>query len=240
MGEFDDPVVRDALRRMAGDPGNEQAALDRVVAGARRARRRQRTLVAGGWAAAAIVVVAAIISVTGDDGDERLIPATVPTTAQPPTIATPTPTTAPAPTSTAAPATRPPAAAATTSPATQPATTPPPTVAATNPPPTTAAPTTVAPTALPPRTDPQPAAPETRTFSSGGGSIEVRRDGEALALASPPAPAGDYTSRVEDEGPDRVRVRFCGQDDSYRITVTVEGGEMVPEIEPGSATGACG
>ena len=247
MDEFDDPVLRDALRNTAGDPGDERAAFQRVPRGGRPGatappcgdgrrvggggdpgRHRCRCRVPGRRGtpdagddtdnARAADDRADDVHRPGDHGpsdhDDGAGDHPRPrrtTTSRP----------AAAPTTVPSPVTNPPP---TNPPVTQPPATQPP---ATQPPP-------------PPETDAPPPAPETQTFSSGGGSIRVRLADGALSLASTPSPAAGYLYRVEDEGPERVRVRFCGPEDSYRITVTAPNGSMDGDVEPGSATGACG
>ena len=50
-------------------------------------------------------------------------------------------------------------------------------------------------------------------------------DGVALSLQSV-TPAAGFDSEVEDERPDRIRVRFQGAGD-FRIEIRVEDGEIV-------------
>jgi hypothetical protein len=234
MSEFDDPELGEALRRAAGGPVDEQAAFERVATAAVRARRRRRAAVAGGWVAATILAVGGVVALTGGD-DERIAPATVPETAELPTVATTVPPSSAPPMTTAPTMT-------TAPPMTRPATTAVPTTTTTETEPTTTEPATTAPTTTEPVTTAptSEATPDTQTFPSPGGSIAVRLEYGELALAGTPAPAAGYSYRIEDDRADRVRVRFCGAEDSYRITVTIAGGEMVPEVEPGSATGSCG
>ena len=65
-------------------------------------------------------------------------------------------------------------------------------------------------------------------YNSTGGTITVIWDGSTLALG-PVEPAAGYAAEVEDEEPDRVRVRFRGGDDP-RIDCRVENGRLVVEI----------
>ena len=87
------------------------------------------------------------------------------------------------------------------------------------PPPTSPPPTTPTTTAAP---APDPV---TQTYSSAGGSITVRWDGVALSLLDV-TPAAGFDSEVEDDRPDRIRVRFQGDGD-FRIEIRVEDGEIV-------------
>ena len=72
---------------------------------------------------------------------------------------------------------------------------------------------------------------ETRTFAGAGGSVTVRRDGGTVVLAGDPEPATGYTARIDDDGPDRVRVRFERDSERTEIRVEVEGGRLVPQID---------
>ncbi len=92
--------------------------------------------------------------------------------------------------------------------------------------------TTVPVQPVPPPTAPPTTAPSasTETYDGIGGSITVRLSGGTVALVGDPSPAPGYTTRVDDNGPDRVRVRFERDDARTEIRVEVEGGELVPEI----------
>ena len=242
MNEFDDRELGDALRRRAGaatDGLGIEAAHSAVVARAGRVRRR-RAAVAGGAAMAGLVAAAVFVIGPGSDSvvttpadqtdgasdlrrqlgrhdDSR---STAPDETEPDqdvtVTTTPTPT-SPAPTTTARSGYRRPERrrrrprhrrARSRRPAT--------TVVAppTSPPPTTPT-TTVAPA-------PDPI---TQTYSSAGGSITVRWDGAALSLLDV-TPAAGFGSEVEDERPDRIRVRFEGDGD-FRIEIRVVDGEIV-------------
>ena len=85
--------------------------------------------------------------------------------------------------------------------------------------------------APPPTSPPTTASPATTmTYDGIGGSITVRLSGGTLTLVGAPSPTPGYTTRVDDNGPDRVRVRFERDDVRTEIRVDVEGGELVPEI----------
>ena len=58
------------------------------------------------------------------------------------------------------------------------------------------------------------------TFDSSGGSITVRLAGGAIALAGDPSPSAGYSVRIDDNGPDRVRVRF--ESDAGRSEIRVD------------------
>ncbi len=84
-----------------------------------------------------------------------------------------------------------------------------------------------APTTSPTTTVAPPPEPFTQSYSSAGGSITVRWDGAALTLLDV-TPAAGFDQEVEDERPDRIRVRF--QDDAggdFRIEIRVENGQIV-------------
>jgi hypothetical protein len=88
---------------------------------------------------------------------------------------------------------------------------------------TTAAPTTAT----------GPAVPEDvlSSYEGIGGSITVRLSGGTVTLASAPTPSPGFTVRVDDDGPDRVRVRFERDDERTEIRVELEDGRLVPTIE---------
>lgn len=67
--------------------------------------------------------------------------------------------------------------------------------------------------------------PVTLAYSSAGGSISVRWDGVALS-GLVVTPAAGFNYEVEDDRPDRMRVRFQGDGD-FRIEIRVEDGEVV-------------
>ena len=246
MSDFDDRQLGDALRRRAGaatDGLGIEAARTAVVDRAGRVRRR-RAAVAGGTAMAGLIAAAVFVIGPGPDSvvttpadqtdgaPATSVDSSVDTTApvaepertepdQQLTVTTTSASTSPGPTttapsaipptgtvsSTAAPSTSAPAAPGTTvaGPPTSPPTTP--TTATT--------PTTVAP------------APEsiTQTYSSAGGSITVRWDGAALSLLDV-TPSAGFVHDVEDQRPDRIRVRFEGDGD-FRIEIRIEDGEIV-------------
>ena len=67
----------------------------------------------------------------------------------------------------------------------------------------------------------------TETYSSAGGSITVGWDGSTLSLEDVSAAVG-FESDVEDERPDRIRVRFeDGEGGDFRIEIRIENGEVV-------------
>ena len=63
---------------------------------------------------------------------------------------------------------------------------------------------------------------------SAGGSIEVEVSPSGLRLVGQPEPAAGYTVEVEDDRPDRVRVRFESGDRRSRITVELVDGQPAP------------
>ena len=191
-------------------------AYETVTRRARTRRGRWMFVTAGVAAAAAVVGVLVVAGATGDRETIRS-PATAPTAA--PTLATsttePTPT-QPTPTAPTAVEPTPTAAPVTTSPATSTIATLPAAPPATLP----AAPPTV------------PAAePTTETFEGVGGSITVRLTGDTLMLATAPAPSPGFTASVDDNGPDRVRVRFERDDQRTEIRVDLANGRLVPRID---------
>jgi hypothetical protein len=120
-----------------------------------------------------------------------------------------------------APATEPTVAPTTTLP---PSTTTPPTTTV-----TTA--TTVPPATTPTTTPPSVAtAPEVRTYESTGGSIRVHHADGAIALDGEPVPNSGWTARIEDNGPNRVRVRFERGNEHSEIRVDLVNGQLVDRI----------
>ena len=119
-------------------------------------------------------------------------------------------------------------------PATQPpvVTTSPPTPTTETVPPTV----TVSTTIVPGTATPTPAASATTStgqaeYNSLGGSITVEQVGDTIQLLGEPEPAGGYSVEVEDDGPDRVRVRFERGELRSRITVELVDGALVPQID---------
>jgi hypothetical protein len=208
-------VLRQHAERLTEGLTDPTAVAD-VIARRARARRHRWTAATAGLAtAAAVAGVLVVASATGDQATVRT-PAVSPTLG--PTIApstvpatTPTPTTPPAPT-TATPAT---IAPATIAPTTVPAST------ATLP----ASTATLAPVSVPPSTV------TTATYQGVGGSIRVRLTGGTVMLAADPSPVPGYTTRIDDNGPARVRVRFERDDERTEIRVDVEDGRLVPTID---------
>jgi hypothetical protein len=245
MNEFDDRELGDALRRRAGDATDGfgiEAARSAVVARAMRVRRR-RAAVAGGAAMAGLIVAAVLVVgpgtdsvvTTPSDSSNGSAPAPVDTLSD--VTAFPTDPDRTASDHDAIDTTPP----ADTSPG--PATTVPVAVPPTGTASSTSAPATTAPavpgtTVVPPPTTPQPTSPTTATtpapgpgpttdsYSSAGGSITVRWDGTVLDLQYA-TPAAGFEAEVEDDRPDRVRVRFRGDAGDVRIELRVENGEVV-------------
>ena len=201
----DDRTLAAALRqhadRLTEGLIDAPVAYQTVARRARSRRGRWMFAAAGVAAAAALVVVLVVAGATGDRATIRS-PATAPTAA--PTLATSTTE----PTPTAPPVTTSPATSTiATLPAAPPATLP-------------AAPPTV------------PAAvPTTETYEGIGGSITVRLSGNTLMLATAPTPSPGFTASVDDNGPDRVRVRFEGDDRRTEIRVDLEDGRLVPRVD---------
>ena len=239
MNEFDDRELGDALRRRAGAPTDGfgiEAAHSAVVARAGRVRRR-RAAVAGGAAMAGLVALAVFVIGPGSDSVVTT-PADAPAPSVDSSVDTTTPATAPDETEPDQDVT------ATTTPTPTPTSLAPTTTAAAEIPPPATASTTIAPlttapaattTVVAPPTSPPPTAPTTtvapapepitQTYSSAGGSITLRWDGAALTLLDV-TPAAGFDSEVEDERPDRIRVRFEGDGD-FRIEIRVVDGQIV-------------
>lgn len=75
-----------------------------------------------------------------------------------------------------------------------------------------------------------PVAAFTKTYSSRGGSITVTWNGMSLSLDAV-SPAPGYQAEIEDDGGDRVRVDFEGDDADARIEVRVHDGEVRERID---------
>ena len=54
---------------------------------------------------------------------------------------------------------------------------------------------------------------------------------DTISLLGEPQPAAGYSVEVEDNGPDRVRVRFESGERRSRITVELIDGALVPQID---------
>jgi hypothetical protein len=212
MDDMLDTALRQHADRLTAGVIDVPADYDAVARRARARRGRWMAVATSVAAAAAVAGVLVVASATGDRATIRS-PATAPIPAPPlatspsPTSTVPTPT---EPTPTAPPLTTSPATSTIAPlPATPPATLP-------------AAPPTV------------PAAePTTETYEGIGGSITVRLSGDTLILATAPVPAAGFTASVDDNGPDRVRVRFERDDQRTEIRVDLEDGRLVPRIEEG-------
>jgi hypothetical protein len=99
--------------------------------------------------------------------------------------------------------------------------------------PTTTVPTTTVPTApsVTVVTTVPPTSAQPGEYHSLGGSITVQQLGDTIQLLGEPEPADGYSVEVEDDGPDRVRVRFERGELRSRITVELVDGAPVPQIE---------
>ena len=236
MSDFDDRELGDALRRRAGattDGLGIEAARSAVLARAGRVRRR-RAAVAGGAAMAGLIAAAVFVIGPGTDSTVTT-PADqtdgAPATSVDSTVDTTTPGRAPAPTEpedvtvTTTPTTTSPDPTTTAPSAIPPTATAPPTTA-----PAAPGTTVVAPPTSPPPTTPTttvaPPEPVTQTYSSAGGSITVGWDGVALSGLDV-TPAAGFDHEVEDERPDRIRVRFQGPGGDFRIEIRVQDGQVV-------------
>ena len=85
-----------------------------------------------------------------------------------------------------------------------------------------------------PGTATAPTAPAaTQTFSSPGGSITVRNNGEQLTLITT-SPAAGFRGRQSDTSGDRVRVTFRSGDRQFEITVRLSDGVMTHSVADNS------
>ncbi len=202
MDQLDDSALSTMLRRRADDVAGpvDTDAAWRAVATRGRARRRWRYATTGLGAVAATIIAVVALVAVTRDGGEI-----VRTPATQPSEGS-GPTTAPVP----------PTISATTTPATGVT--------------TTTVPTTQAPTPPPAVTTTVPAPPLTSTYPSTGGSITVRLADGQISLAADPVPTGGWTTRIDDNGPDRVRVRFELGNQRSEIRVDRVGGQLVPRI----------
>jgi len=112
----------------------------------------------------------------------------------------------------------------------------PPVVTTPPPAPPTTVPTTTPATTVPETAGPTSAASVTTStgqaeYNSLGGSITVDEVDDTINLLGEPQPAAGYSAEVEDDGPDRVRVRFESGERRSRITVELIDGALVPQIE---------
>lgn len=71
--------------------------------------------------------------------------------------------------------------------------------------------------------------PFTKTYPSVGGSITVDWNGSALSLRAV-TPAAGFQSEIEDDQPQRIRVRFRGDDGDSRIEVRISDGKLIESI----------
>ncbi len=69
----------------------------------------------------------------------------------------------------------------------------------------------------------------TQTFTSTGGSITVRRDGDQLTLVGV-SPASGFAADQKESSGDKVEVTFTSTNHQSKISVTVSGGAMDPDI----------
>ena len=92
-------------------------------------------------------------------------------------------------------------------------------------------PTTVPGTAAPTAAGNASTSPGQADYDSLGGSITVEQAGTTIRLLGEPEPADGYSVEVEDDGPDRVRVRFEAGERRSRITVELIDGALVPRID---------
>jgi hypothetical protein len=246
--EFFDDELGAALRGRAGSPTSTSAAYDAVVGRATSIRRRRGAIAGGG--SLVVVLIGGLILLSGGnsrtslpaDGDRlpAVTPASVDEVSVPSTVAITVDTAATMSTvasddtTSTTPTERSSVPVTTTGgvagpvggdtmPSTTVATTTGVTATTVDTPPTTMPGTTTPTTSTTPTTTAVPLAPFTETFSSAGGSITVNWNGSALSLVSAD-PAAGYTTKIEDNQADRVRVRFEGAD-NWRIEVRISNGQ---------------
>ena len=68
-----------------------------------------------------------------------------------------------------------------------------------------------------------------RTFTSAGGSVTIHYDGRALTLVSYHAASG-YHAQVDSQKADDIEVQFRSSEQSWRIRIRIENGQVTPEI----------
>lgn len=222
MDDFDDQDLRSRLERLAGPGPDASSAYADVRRRVRTARRRRSALAVGG-AGTAVVALIALAVTSGDGRSERRIspaetgpPASVDDAA--PGKTGTTTTARPAPTSGVPVIELPvPTDIAPSSSASPPS----------------VAPGTTAGTVSPPASATPPPASSisiTRSYESIGGRITVRLGARVVGLVSFETTTG-FTARIDDDGPERVRVRFESPDHESRIEVEAVGGDLVPRID---------
>ncbi len=99
------------------------------------------------------------------------------------------------------------------------------------PPTVTVSTTTVPGTATPTSVGSVTRSPGQAGYESVGGSITVEHVDDSVHLLGEPQPAAGYSVEVEDDGPERVRVRFESGERRSRITVELVDGALVPQID---------
>ncbi len=254
--EFDDPLVRNALERLAGYLPDEEIAYATVRSRARNVRQRRFGVatmtcigVLGvGMYSAGLRDTSDVVIRTAQPVETTIV--TLPTTLPATTVI---PTTVPATTIPAIPTTvgarlLEPVAGNVIDLEPIPTTTtiaivePPPATKPRQPRPTTApipqpepTPTSPAvpnpPAATPPVTNPPPTpAPLSGSHSSGGGSVTVSSDGSSVTIVSA-VPGDGFTAEVVKAGGSSVRVSFIGKKVTYRVKSKLSGGKIVFEVQ---------
>ena len=220
MSDFDDPVVRDQLQRLAGHHLDDDVAYANLMARVHTAKRHRVVVAVSVACGAALIVVGASLFV---NRDTRSITPVANSSVSDPVITDPEPTTA-APTSTDV---------ATSSPTTEASST-----AETVPSisvigGTSVVETTPPPTSPPPKSSPSssatpaaPANPTAQTFSTKGGTLTIQTRDGAMSIAGHHENPG-YTFQIDRNDPDRIRVRFLGDGVYSRITVVLKDGKAL-------------
>src|SRR3972149_1136305 len=84
-----------------------------------------------------------------------------------------------------------------------------------------------------------PSAPVSQTewkTVSGVGVVGVFIDGDEVSLISA-SPANPYHAEVEENGPERVEVKFEAESSEYRVRAEVRDGRLVWEVSSGGGDG---
>lgn len=235
MSDFDDPVVREQLQRLAGHAIDDDVAYANLQVSVRAAKRRRVIVASSVVGCAAVILIGASVFVSRDSQsispvanssatdpeitnrvidskpagtDEPVV--TTPIEISAPTSATPSSETVPP--FEATPKTD-------TSLLPDPATTPPRSSGSTGSTGSSGAPGSTS----------GPATPVVQTFTSKGGVLTVQLGANGLSVVDHDVNGG-YTYKLERNEPDRIRVRFVGDGVSSRIDVVVANGRAIGHV----------